>query len=220
MAKKTKKTSLAKSALIIVDVQNDFCPGGSLAVPHGNDVIAPLNRLMKKFRENDSLIVATRDWHQEKTTHFEKWPSHCVRYTDGAKFHKNLELPIEAGIASKGFRKNEDAYSGFEGFVVTHHDDPDGSWHEERPETLENFLKKYHKIKTLYIGGLATDYCVKATVIDALRLGFKVFLLEDAVRAVNIKPDDGAEAIAEMQKVGEKAGKNRFVLISTKEVLG
>lgn len=207
-----KKMSLANSALIIVDVQNDFCPGGTLAVPHGDEVIAPLNKMIERFHAEEKLIIATRDWHRkENTIHFKKWPVHCTRHSKGAEFHKALALPLGTVIASKGFRENEDAYSAFEGFVVEVHDDADGGWYEETPIALTDYLHT-HKIKTLYVGGLATDYCIKATVLDGLKLKFKVYLLEDACRAVNIKPDDGKNAINEMKKAKAK-------ITSTEEVL-
>lgn len=210
---------LEKAALLIIDVQNDFCPGGALAVPHGDEVVALLNRIIKRFRKNGDLIIATRDWHQEKTTHFKKWPPHCVMYTPGANFHKKLELPIYTVVVSKGFGPDEDAYSGFEGFAVSPNYSPESGWSEENHPTLERFLRETD-IKTLYIGGLATDYCVKATVLDALKLGFKVYLLEDACRAVNLKPTDEADAIAEMKAAGKKAGEGKFKITTTKEVLG
>lgn len=215
--KKTQK------ALIIVDVQNDFCPGGSLAVPHGDEVVAPLNREIKRFRKNGDLIIATRDWHPEKTKHFNTdggiWPPHCVRFTEGAKFHKNLELPIHTVVVSKGFRPNEDSYSGFEGLAVYPNYSPESGWSENSPPTLEQFLRN-GDVDTLYIGGLATDYCVKHTVLDALEKGFKVCLLEDACRAVNLKKSDGQKAIAEMVEAGKKAGKGKFKITSVNEVLG
>lgn len=215
MKKKTKKISLAKSALIVVDVQNDFCPGGSLAVPDGDKVIEPLNRMIRRFRNDGKLIIATRDWHPKKTNHFKDfgglWPKHCMRGTFGARLHQDLDIDVYADstiIVSKGMGENENAYSGFDGFEIT-------GWHTPMPKLL-----KENKIKTLYIGGLATDYCVKATVLDALKLGFKVYLLEDACRAVNIKPTDGAGAIKEMKAAGKKAGKGKFVITTTKEALG
>lgn len=203
MAKKAK-ISMAKSALIIVDVQNDFCPGGSLAVPFGDEVVVPLNDMTVYALDDwDNWdIFASRDWHPAVTNHFKDyggmWPTHCVARTNGAEFHPNLFIAA-AQVVSKGTEKDENAYSAFQGNFSS-------------SETLEGYLKRV-KIKALYIGGLATDYCVKETVLDALKLGFKVFLLEDAIRAVNIKPTDGADAIEEMKKAGA-------VITSVKEVLG
>lgn len=213
MAKKAKKVSVAKSALIIVDVQNDFCPGGKLAVPYGNEVIAPLNLMSEHMRKHNLGIWASLDWHPRKTNHFAKfnadgkgWPVHCVKNTKGADFHPDLDVR-ETIFVWKGTKKDEDAYSAFQGMT--------NIGFRTFGRLLEKSLQN-HKVKSLYIGGLATDYCVKATVLDALKLGFKVYLLEDACRAVNIKPTDGADAIAEM----ENAGGDNFVLTSVKEVLG
>ncbi|MDO8523324.1 MAG: isochorismatase family protein [bacterium] len=219
MAKKAKKVDLTKSALIIVDVQNDFCPGGSLAVPHGDEVVAPLNQMIGLFAKNDCPVFASRDWHPTNTKHFAafggKWPSHCVKHTVGADFHKDLELRLNTFVVSKGMSENEDekSYSAFGGVAI----EPvyDLGWAEIIGYFPRNLLKDMN-IKNLFVGGLATDYCVKATVLDALKLGFKVYLLEDACRAVNIKPTDGADAIAEMKKIG----KENFVLTSAREVLG
>ena len=207
-----------KAALIIVDVQNDFCKGGSLAVPLGDEVVAPLNLIAKFFYENDLERFASRDLHPYKTSHFKLfgglWPVHCVKDTKGAKFHKNLRLPNGTWIASKGMARDENAYSVFDSSVLNIMDTP----LDYQREFAELLLEE--KINTLYIGGLATDYCVKETVLDALKLGFKVYLLADACRAVNIHPDDGEKAIEEMKLAGEKAGKDKFVLTSVTEVLG
>ena len=149
-------------------------------------------------------IFATSDWHPERTKHFAayggKWPPHCVKNTTGAKFHKDLDVD-SAEIFFKGMGEYEDekSYSGFGGTNFA-------------GRSLDSLLNS-EDVQKLYIGGLATDYCVKATVLDALKLGFKVYLLEDACRAVNIKPDDGKKAIAEMKKAGA-------VITSVKEVLG
>lgn len=226
MAKKTKKLGLEKSALIVVDVQNDFCPGGSLAVPHGDEVVEPLNLMIDVFVKNNRPIFASRDWHPENTKHFKTnggiWPPHCVMHTDGAKFHKNLLLPFSISIISKGMGTDEDmaSYSAFGGIAVSTHFDPLSGWIDlgnQNPLVIE---LGWMGIKKLYVCGLATDYCVKATVIDALKLGFKVYLLKDACRAVNLKPTDGADAIAEMIETGKKAGRGKFKITTTKEVVG
>lgn len=219
MAKKTKKIGLEKSALIIVDVQNDFCPGGSLAVPHGNEVVVPANRLIRKFFENGLPIFASRDWHPEDATHFNTnggdWPPHCVWNTLGAEFHKKLALPYSTQMVYKGMGSNDGAYSAFDGLILfLNLTNMRLEW-----RNLEQDLK-FRQTKTLYVCGLATDYCVKATALDALKRGFKVYLLKDACRAVNLKPTDGADAIKEMKVAGKKAGKGKFVLTSTKDVLG
>lgn len=226
MAKRTKKIGLEKSALVIVDVQNDFCPGGSLAVPHGDEVIEPLNKNIALFKSKELATFATRDWHPENTNHFKKnggiWPDHCVQNTKGAEFHKDLVLPLGTFIVSKGMEIEESAkaYSGFGGVAIKPIYDPLCGWVDMgMAYGLEASLWRIG-INALFIGGLATDYCVKATALDALKLGFKVYLLEDACRAVNLKPTDGADAIKEMIEAGKKAGRGKFKITTTKEVLG
>ena len=176
-----------KEALIIVDVQNDFCPGGKLAVRNGDKVVGPLNEFSRYLRDQQGLLVATRDWHPASSRHFSEngglWPIHCVQETPGAKFHPGLDLN-GAVIISKGMGEEENAYSGFDGRT------------EDGPG-LEELLKE-NRINRLYIGGLATDYCVKSTAIDGAYKGFEVWLLNDAVRAVNINPEDGRSALQEM----------------------
>jgi nicotinamidase/pyrazinamidase len=182
----------AKDALIIVDVQNDFCPGGALAVKGGDEVVPVLNRVIETFGDAGLPIFATRDWHPEKTSHFSTygglWPVHCVQGTRGAEFHANLELDNDIVVASKGMAPDEDSYSGFQAR------DPSGA-------RLAELLRR-KAIERIIVGGLATDYCVKHTVLDGLKEGFKVLLLADAIRAVNLKPHDGELAIAEMVGAG------------------
>jgi nicotinamidase/pyrazinamidase len=174
-------------ALILVDVQNDFCAGGALAVPEGDAVIPALNRYAEHFESRLGLVVATRDWHPMHHVSFKEkggpWPPHCVQMTRGADFHKDLKLPFGTQIVSKGFLATKDAYSGFEG--------------TELKASLEA-----KGIKRTFVGGLATDYCVKNTVLDSLRHGFKTYLLADAVRGVNVRPDDSHCAIQEMVQAG------------------
>jgi nicotinamidase/pyrazinamidase len=174
-------------ALIIVDLQNDFLPGGNLAVSGGDEVIPVLNGYIAKFLERGLPIFATRDWHPPNHCSFRdhggRWPAHCVRDSEGAAFSKALNLPISAVIISKATLREQDAYSGF-----------------EKTELSERL--KAGRIRRLFIGGLATDYCVLHTVLDARKLGFKVFLLCDAIRAVNVNPDDGAKAESEMVSKG------------------
>lgn len=176
------------SALIIIDVQNDFCQGGALPVPEGNKVIPVLNRYLALFSKNKQQVIATRDWHPQVTKHFKQfggqWPSHCVQNTWGAQFHPDLQLPTETVIISAGMSEDKQGYSGFEGV------DPKG-------KSLYDVLKSKHTINLL-IGGLATEYCVKMTVLDALEYGFKVKLLIDAIKGINVKPNDSQEAINEM----------------------
>ncbi|MDP2606059.1 MAG: bifunctional nicotinamidase/pyrazinamidase [Deltaproteobacteria bacterium] len=181
-----------KVALVIVDVQNDFCPGGSLSVAEGDQVVAVLNRHIEKFFSAGLPIFATRDWHPANTRHFNtgggQWPPHCVQNTEGGKFHPDLALPKSAVIISKGVSPDADSYSGFEAT------DAAGVGLGQRLRRLG--------VERLFVGGLATDYCVKFTVLDGLKEGFKVTLLEDAVRGVNLRPSDSAQAIEEMVRAG------------------
>lgn len=183
-----------KKALLVVDVQNDFCPGGSLAVPEGDIIIPNINKYMEIFSKNKLPIFASRDWHPKKTAHFKKfggaWPVHCVQDTKGAKFHPKIKLPKETIILSKGMEPEKDSYSAFQA------QDSNGM------ELLS--LLKYLGVEEIYIGGLATDYCVKSSAIDALKNGFKVKILEDAIKGVNLKPADSEEAIKEMLRNGAK----------------
>lgn len=177
-----------------MDVQNDFCPGGALGVKGGDEVVPVLNRYIEKFHEEGSLILASRDWHPRKTDHFDThggpWPVHCLQQTEGAEFHPDLDLPGEAVIFSKGTTYDADSYSAFLGYNFDKKD-------------LRKYLEQ-QSIHTLYIGGLATDYCVKFTVLDALKFGFEVFLLTDAVRGVNQSPGDSDHAVKEMVEKGAK----------------
>ncbi len=192
-----------RDALVLVDVQNDFCPGGSLAVPEGDRVVPVLNRYVGLFAAAGATIFASRDWHPVKTKHFQAdggaWPPHCVQGTSGAAFHPTLAVPGDAVIVSKGMDPELDAYSAFQG------EDPAG-----RPLAV---ALAERGLRRLCVGGLATDYCVRATVLDALREGFEVLVLADAVRAVNVKPGDGERAIAEMREAGA-----RFVTLDAPEV--
>lgn len=181
-----------RDALIIVDVQNDFCPGGSLAVQYGDEVVAVLNRYIARFAAAGLPIVATRDWHPLKTTHFKNyggvWPQHCVQQTTGAAFHPNLKLSTDVIVVSKGMAADEDSYSGFQG-------------KDDAGTPLAELLNGLG-VKRIFVGGLATDYCVKQTVIDGLKEGFAVVLLGDAIRGVNLNPDDSEKALGEMRAAG------------------
>lgn len=175
-------------ALLIVDVQNDFCPGGALAVKDGDKVVEPLNSLINySLREKWGLQAYSRDWHPRNTKHFTKWPVHCVANTPGAQFHPDLLILNNAFVVSKGMEIEDDGYSPFEGLVYGH--------------PMEYFLIKYG-IRELYIGGLATDYCVKAACLDARKLGYTTYLLLDACRAVNINPGDKEMALKDMNDAG------------------
>jgi nicotinamidase/pyrazinamidase len=176
-----------KKALIVVDVQNDFCPGGSLAVANGDDVIPPLNKLIPEFLNRGEPVFKTRDWHPAATRHFTAyggvWPVHCVRNTPGAEFRAGLFDDPQITIISKGVDESADGYSGFDGTNLAQ-------------------LLRDRGVEEVWVGGLATDYCVKHTVLDALKEGFEVKALADAMRPVNVNPDDGALAIAEMRATG------------------
>lgn len=177
-------------ALLVVDVQKDFLPGGSLAVSDGNAVIPVLNKYIQLFLNAGLPVFATRDWHPPDHSSFEQyggiWPSHCVAETDGAKFGKALQLTPETSIISKATTPEAEAFSGFS----------DTSLDKQLHET---------GVHQLFIGGLATDYCVLNTVKDALKLGYTVFLLEDGIRAVDIQPGDGEKAKNEMLQCGAKS---------------
>jgi nicotinamidase-related amidase len=177
---------VSNRALIVVDVQNDFCPGGALAVSNGDEVVAPLNELIDEFLAKDEPVYKSRDWHSLTTKHFSQyggtWPVHCVQNTRGAEFHPQLKDDPRIRVVSKGLG-DTDCYSAF--------DETD----------LEQQLRQ-QGIEVLWIGGLATDYCVKNTVLDARKRGFKVRALSGAMRAVNLQPEDGAKAIEEMRDAG------------------
>jgi len=174
-------------ALIVVDVQNDFLPGGSLAVPDGNAVIAALNDYIARFVDKGLPVFATRDWHPTDHCSFKAqggiWPPHCVAGTKGAEFAPDLTLPSTVVVVSKAAEQGKDAYSGFEGTDLA-----------ERLRALG--------VTRVFVGGLATDYCVLQTVKDALREQLQVVVLHDAIRAVNVHPADGANAEQEMAQLG------------------
>ncbi len=176
-------------ALVLVDVQNDFLPGGSLAVKEGDQVVAPLNRCIELFHQRKLPIFTTRDWHPADHCSFVAqggpWPPHCVAGTHGADFAPDLHLPPHLPIVKigKGHDPAKDSYSGFEGTDLDRH---------------LNLLG----VKRLFVGGLATDYCVLNTVLDGLKLGYQVVVLSDAIRAVDVNPGDGDKALAEMTAKG------------------
>jgi nicotinamidase/pyrazinamidase len=168
-------------ALLVVDVQNDFCPGGSLAVPEGDRVVPVINRLLDKF----PLVVASKDWHPHETVHFQKWPVHCVHNTRGAEFHPQLDSRKIHQVFLKGTGNKDDGYSAFEATNLS----------------LAEYLRS-RGVTELYVTGLATDYCVRASALDAVAQGFTTYVVEDAVAAVNVQPDDGARALDEMKHAG------------------
>lgn len=187
-----------KQALLVVDIQNDFCPGGALAVQEGDRVVAPTNELIDFFEKKGWPIFFTRDWHPPHHSSFKAyggiWPVHCVAETDGAAFHPALRIPNKAKIISKAMKVDTDAYSGFEGTDLA-------------------LQLKQLDVEQVIIAGLTTDYCVKTTALDGLKNGFKVLVVPEATRAVNLNPGDGEEAMQEM-----KAHGGEFVGI--KQILG
>jgi nicotinamidase/pyrazinamidase len=184
------------AALLIVDVQNDFCPGGALPIPAGDRVVAVLNPWIDVFAAQGLPVVASRDWHPARTRHFKEyggvWPVHCVQESSGAAFHPDLALPPGTVVVSKGGDPEQDSYSAFEAA------NDDGV-------VLGDLLKGLG-VRRLYVGGLATDYCVRASVLDALRLGLDVTVLTDAIAGVDVKPGDSDRALEEMGRAGARFG--------------
>ncbi|ASJ09870.1 nicotinamidase [Thermococcus sp. P6] len=174
---------MPEEALIVVDMQRDFMPGGALPVPGGDRIIPRCNDYIREFMKRGALIVATRDWHPENHISFRErggpWPKHCVQGTEGAEFV--VELPADAVVISKATEPDKEAYSGFEG------------------TDLEEILRK-HGVKRVYICGVATEYCVRATALDAVKRGFETYLLRDAVKG--IKPLDEERALKELERAG------------------
>jgi nicotinamidase/pyrazinamidase len=182
----------AGDALLLVDPQNDFCPGGSLPVAFGDRVMPVLNTWTSAAQGSGVPVFVSRDWHPPRTTHFRDfggvWPPHCVMGTRGAEFHPNLHLPDGATVVSKGMGETEDAYSAFQA-------------RDESGTGLAELLNK-RGVRHLYVMGLATDYCVKFSALDGLQDGLRVTLVRDGVRAVNLEPDDGERALAAMHAAG------------------
>ncbi|HTT29267.1 MAG TPA: nicotinamidase [Solirubrobacteraceae bacterium] len=170
-------------ALIVVDVQNDFCPGGALAVGGGDGVVEPINRLASAA----PFVVATRDWHPPDHSSFAAqggpWPVHCVRDTRGASLHPGIDLSQIDAIVDKGQSRDAEGYSAFEG------------------TELERLLRD-RSVETVDVAGLALDYCVKATALDARRAGFDVIVHRDATRAVDVHDGDGERAVDELRAAG------------------
>lgn len=181
-----------RAALLVVDVQIDFCPGGALPVPHGDQVVEPLNRYLALFALRSSPVFASRDWHPKESRHFREsggiWPPHCVQDTAGAAFHPGLRLPPETIVISKGISALDDGYSAMQGTTAN--------------GTPLPMLLRHMDLDRLYVGGLATDYCVKETVLEALKEGFAVTVLADAVRGVELNPGDSERAVARMVEAG------------------
>ena len=180
------------AAVVVIDVQRDFCSGGTLAVPAGDAVVPVLNRVLREAERRRAPVYASRDWHPASSRHFVTgggvWPVHCVAGSDGAGFHPGLHLPAGAAVVSKGVDPDEDGFSAFDGRL------DDGT-------TLEESLRAAG-VSRLVAGGLATDYCVRHTVLDALKKGWEVTLLTDAIAAVDLEPDDGRRALDDMRAAG------------------
>jgi len=176
-------------ALVVVDVQKDFLPGGALGVPRGDEVVAPLNEALRAYAGAKRPVFATRDWHPQNHCSFQAqggpWPPHCVADTSGAAFAEGLVLPQGAQIVSKATEAGQDAYSGFAG-------------------TDLGARLAAAGVRRVVVGGLATDYCVLNTVLDARRAGLEVVVLEDCIRAVEVTPGDGTRAIAQMTQAGAR----------------
>lgn len=179
-------------ALLVVDVQNDFCPGGALAVEGGDRVVPVINRLASRAAALGLPIYASRDWHPVDSTHFVTgggpWPPHCVAGTEGARLHPALRLPPGAMIVTKGVGRDDQGYSVFEGHVAG------------RGAFADDLAAR--GVDHLIICGLATDYCVRATALDARTRGFGVSVVADAIAAVEVAPGDGGRALDEMRHAG------------------
>jgi len=177
------------SALIIIDVQNDFCPGGALAVERGDEIIGPLNRLAALFAASGGRVIATQDWHPQGHASFAIWPEHCVQGSRGADFHSALDLKPVNLILRKGFRKGLDSYSAF-------------FENDKKTSTGLDGCLKTLSIGTVVLGGLATDYCVLASALDAAELGYRTIVLSDAIRGVNIPDNSVEKALKTMEEAG------------------
>ena len=178
-----------RPALVVVDVQVDFCPGGALAVKNGDEVVPGLNRVIEAFERRSLPIFFTRDWHPADHISFRSrggaWPPHCVQGTPGAEFQPSLKVPAAAVIISKGSSRDVEAYSGFQGTDL-----------EERLRRLG--------VDEIFLGGLTTDYCVRESTLDARKAGFSVTVMKDCTRAVDTRTGDGDRALADMRKAGAK----------------
>jgi nicotinamidase/pyrazinamidase len=187
-----------QAALILVDIQNDFCPGGALAVNDGDEIVTVVNDLMPWF----PLVVATQDWHPSNHNSFKEqggaWPPHCVQNTRGAQLHPLLNQKRIDHNFRKALTKENDSYSGFDGV-------------EENGLSLNEILKA-KKMTKVFVAGLATDYCVKYTALDAIKNGYEVFVITDATRGVNVNEGDSEKALKELTRLGAH-------LISSQELI-
>lgn len=172
---------MMKKALLIVDVQNDFCPGGALGVKDGDKVVPVINSIMERF----DVVISSQDWHPSDSVHFEKWPVHCVAGTHGADFHPELDSEKIDLKLQKGTDNQDDGYSAFEATNVA----------------LADYLREC-EISAVYVCGLTTDYCVKETALDAVKQGFQTYVITDAIAPVNAQPGDDKKALQEMYAGG------------------
>jgi nicotinamidase/pyrazinamidase len=170
-------------ALVIVDLQNDFLPGGALPAPDGNEIIQEINRIMDQF----DLVVASRDWHPENSTHFDRWPPHCVRDTKGAAFPEALNSEKIDTEFLKGTGDRDDGYSAF----------------EATSSDLDAFLRE-NNVNELFLTGLTTEYCVKSTALDAVKNGYRTVVISNATAGVKASPGDEEKAYREMKEAGVK----------------
>lgn len=178
--------------MLVVDVQRDFCPGGALAAPHGDRILPAVNRYLAEAGARSMPVYASRDWHPAVTNHFKpfggEWPPHCVQGTAGAQFHPDLKLPADVVVLSKGDVPDRPGYSAFDGRTP------------QRKQFLADLRER--EIDALYIAGLTAEYCVKETVLDALRAGLRVIVLADAVAGIDAQPGDADRALTEMSDAG------------------
>ncbi len=185
-------TKHRESALLVVDIQKDFCAGGALAAPGGDDIIPAVNRHLADARAREIAVYATRDWHPEQTSHFKEyggaWPPHCVQGTTGAQFHPDLKLPPGAIIVNKGDDPQRHGYSAFDG-------------HTSAGKPLLDDLRD-RRISRVYVMGIATDYCVRESALDALRAGLEVRVLADAIAGIDVRPGDAQRALDEISAAG------------------
>ena len=197
------------AVLLVVDFQNDFCPGGALGVKEADKLVPKINKYIGLFEEHDLPVLLTRDWHPARTKHFKAyggiWPRHCVMRTKGARFHPGLQIPSRKIILSKGMDPQADGYSAFDA------EDKNGL-------PLLLLLEKL-KVENVFLCGLATDYCVKSSVLDKRSGEFRIFVLEDAVKGVNLKARDSMLAINEMKKKGAEMVDLKRVRKILKEIL-
>ena len=185
------------SALVVVDVQRDFCPGGALAAPDGDRIVPIINRYLNDAASKGMPVFATRDWHPRVTSHFKayggEWPPHCVQNSPGAAFHPDLKLPPDAIVINKGDDDDQPGYSAFDGHTV-------------EGQALIAALR-HRRIDRLFVAGIATDYCVLKTVLDARHAGLDVVVLDDAVAGIDVNPGDVDRAFEEMKSAGAKTGR-------------